>query len=204
MLELQLRYSRRSVVYVHCSAAAFTRVKDIFHSTSTSVVATNWQLLFSSPPWEQLRSKPSAALCSSKKWIWKKYKKSHFAQNGGIYFTVQYNSNDAWTVFWWRQDSFTPMDSCFRVRWGHCRHFIAAFIDVALNLICTCRFDMKCGQKWTLEMLITKYMLYCIYLITSCVLHHIGEAVLDVSMALFQNLMCRLLLLGIKGAFFWS
>ncbi len=48
-----------------------------------------------------------------------------------------------------------------------------------IYLIRTCRFHMKCSQKWTLEILIAKYMLYCLYLITSCVLHHIGQGFLD-------------------------
>lgn len=49
MLELPLRYKRRTVVYLHCSVLQLLLFKHVFNST-TSVVATDWQLLFSSPP----------------------------------------------------------------------------------------------------------------------------------------------------------
>lgn len=94
----------------------------------------------------------------------KKERKSHFAQNGGIYFTLQYNSNNVRRVCWWSQDSFTLTDFCFRVIWGLCWHFSALFIDVAPDLIPLRRLDMLirviCGLKWTLGMLIAKYVLY--------------------------------------------
>ncbi len=49
----------------------------------------------------------------------------------------------------------------------------------SIYLIRTCRFHMKCSQKWTLEMLIANICCTVFNLITSCVLHRIGQGFLD-------------------------
>ncbi len=111
-----------------CMYTAVLQLLLVLKTCFIAQVLLKWQLLFSSPPWSNSEVSHQRLWAQVKHGFKTKDKKIKFSSKRSHLF---YSPNNTRTVCWWRQDSFTPMNSCFRVRWGHCWHFTAVFISFA-------------------------------------------------------------------------